>query len=87
MNAGNFLRVAEIAFELFGVDSDEWQGPRLLEEDLNLDSLDKVELVLALEHEFQITISDEEADGMRNVADVSRLVDAKSKDSNVWAQH
>ncbi len=46
-----------------------------LEEDLGADSLDVVELVLELEDEFAISISDADGDAVKTVADVIALVD------------
>lgn len=44
-------------------------------DDLGLDSLDTVELVMALEEEFEIDISDEHAAGIRIVGDIARLLE------------
>ena len=44
-------------------------------DDLGLDSLDTVELVMALEEEFDIEISDEHAAGIRIVGDIARLLE------------
>ena len=44
-------------------------------DDLGLDSLDTVELVMALEEEFEIEISDEHAAGIRIVGDIARLLE------------
>lgn len=45
-----------------------------LVEDIGADSLDVIELVLELEEEFAIQISDEEGDALKTVADVTALV-------------
>jgi acyl carrier protein len=47
--------------------------------DLDLDSLDLVELVMVLEEEYDIEISDEDAEGVRTVQDVINLVDRLSR--------
>ncbi|MEQ9363111.1 MAG: acyl carrier protein, partial [Leptospirales bacterium] len=44
-------------------------------DDLGADSLDTVELVMALEEEFGIEISDEDAEKIQTVGDVSKYVD------------
>jgi acyl carrier protein len=44
-------------------------------DDLGLDSLDTVELVMALEEEFEIEISDEHAAGIRVVGEISKLLE------------
>jgi len=45
-------------------------------EDLDADSLDIVELVMALEEEFNLEISDEEVENIRTVGDVVRYIEA-----------
>ncbi|KAK1427902.1 hypothetical protein QVD17_16625 [Tagetes erecta] len=53
------------------------------QKDLSLDSLDRVELVMAFEQEFSIEISDEEADKLKCCADVANYIQSapKSKDT------
>jgi acyl carrier protein len=50
-------------------------------EDLGADSLSLVELTLALEEEFDIDITDEEAAGIRTVQDAVRLVERHAKEA------
>lgn len=50
-----------------------------LVEDLGADSLDTVELLMAFEEEFGISIPDEEAFNMKTIKDVVDLVDSKLK--------
>jgi acyl carrier protein len=45
-------------------------------EDLDADSLDIVELVMALEEEFNLEISDEEVEGIKTVGDVVRYIES-----------
>ena len=45
-------------------------------EDLDADSLDIVELVMALEEEFNLEISDEEVENIKTVGDVVRYIEA-----------
>lgn len=49
----------------------------LLDSDLNADSLDKVELVMALEEEFDISISDEDAEKILTVSDLIDYIKIK----------
>ena len=60
-------RVKKIVAEQLGVNEDEVKSGSSFVEDLGADSLDTVELVMALEEEFETEISDEEADKITTV--------------------
>ena len=60
-------RVKKIVAEQLGVKEDEIQNSASFVEDLGADSLDTVELVMALEEEFDIEISDEDAEKIQTV--------------------
>ena len=62
-------RVKEIIVEQLGVEEDEVLPAAKFIEDLGADSLDIVELVMALEEEFGIDIPDDEADKLKTVGD------------------
>ncbi len=49
-----------------------------LVEDLGADSLDTVELLMAFEEEFGISIPDEEAMNMKTIKDIVNLIDSKN---------
>ncbi len=70
-------KVVEIIVENLGVDIDEVKPESSLIEDLGADSLDAVELSMALEDEFGITIEDEEFAGLVTVQDVVNYIDKK----------
>ena len=55
-------RVRKIVCEQLGVGDDEVQNDSSFVDDLGADSLDTVELVMALEEEFELEIADEEAE-------------------------
>lgn len=63
-------KVREKIAEQLGVAADEVTPDSSFIEDLGADSLDIVELVMALEEEFNIEISDEDAEKIRTVKDV-----------------
>ncbi|TRW49799.1 acyl carrier protein [Aliidiomarina halalkaliphila] len=60
-------RVKKIIIEQLGVKEDEVKPEASFENDLGADSLDTVELVMALEEEFETEIPDEEAEKIRTV--------------------
>lgn len=60
-------RVIKIIVEQLGVNPDEVKPESSFVEDLGADSLDTVELVMALEEEFDIEIPDEEAEKISTV--------------------
>lgn len=60
-------RVKKIISEQLGVKEDEIQSSASFVEDLGADSLDTVELVMALEEEFETEIPDEEAEKITSV--------------------
>ena len=62
-------RVKEIVAEQLGVDEGQVTNEASFMDDLGADSLDTVELVMALEEEFDIEISDENAEKIQNVQD------------------
>ncbi|UFS69255.1 acyl carrier protein [Geomonas sp. RF6] len=62
-------RIKEIVAEQLGVDESQVTGESSFMDDLGADSLDTVELVMALEEEFEIEISDEDAEKIQSVQD------------------
>ncbi|MGH7949787.1 MAG: acyl carrier protein [Candidatus Binataceae bacterium] len=69
-------KVREIICEQLGVSEDEVSPEASFIEDLGADSLDIVEMVMALEEEFGIEISDEDAEKIRTVKDVVAFIEA-----------
>ena len=47
-------------------------------EDLGADSLDVVEMLMLLEDEFNVTVTDEESVNLKTVADIVKLIETKS---------
>ena len=60
-------KVKHIIVEQLGVDEDEVKSEASFVDDLGADSLDVVELVMALEEEFSLEISDEDAEKLTTV--------------------
>ncbi|MEI7732151.1 MAG: acyl carrier protein [Verrucomicrobiota bacterium] len=72
-------RVKEIIVEQLGVNPDQVTPDAKFIEDLGADSLDTVELVMALEEEFGNEIPDEEAEKLQSVGDVIKYVEESKK--------
>ncbi len=68
-------KVREIVCEQLGVSENEVTPEASFIEDLGADSLDIVELVMALEEEYDMEISDEEAEKIRTVQDVVNYIE------------
>lgn len=64
-----FDKVKSIIVEQLGVEEEEVNMEASFIEDLGADSLDIVELVMALEEEFDLEIPDEDAEKIKTVAD------------------
>ena len=62
-----YERVKEVLSEQLGVDEDEINEEASFQEDLEADSLDLVELIMELEDQFGIKISDEDAQKIQTV--------------------
>jgi len=70
----SFERVRDIIVEQLGVDADEVTLESSFIDDLGADSLDIVELIMALEEEFDMEIPDEEAEKVTTVGDVVNYI-------------
>lgn len=68
-------RVKEIVCEQLGVGEEEVTPEASFIEDLGADSLDIVELVMALEEEYEMEISDEDAEKIKTVQDVITYIE------------
>jgi len=72
-------KVKSIIAEQLGVKAEDVVEKASFVDDLGADSLDTVELVMALEEEFSCEIPDEDAEKIVNVGDAIRYVEEKSK--------
>ena len=68
-------RIKDIIIEQLGVTADQVTPEAKFSEDLGADSLDTVELVMALEEEFGLEIPDDEAEKLQSVGDVIKHVE------------
>ncbi|HWL11989.1 MAG TPA: acyl carrier protein [Ureibacillus sp.] len=70
-------RVTKVVIDRLGVDESEVKVEASFREDLGADSLDVVELVMELEDEFDMEISDEDAEKIATVGDAISYIEAK----------
>ncbi|MBD2426494.1 acyl carrier protein [Phormidium sp. FACHB-1136] len=78
MSAEVFDKVQKIVSEQLGVDEADVKPEASFANDLGADSLDTVELVMALEEEFDIEIPDDAAEGIATVQDAVNFIVEKS---------
>ena len=69
-----FEKIKDIISEQAGVDSNELTSETCLKDDLNLDSLNAVEIIMALEDEFDIEISEDEAENFETIGDIYEFI-------------
>ena len=72
-------KVKKIIAEQLGVAEDEIKTTSSFIEDLGADSLDIVELVMAMEEEFEVEIPDEEAENIKTVQDAVNYINTHKK--------
>ena len=71
-----FEKVVSILAEQLGADVDDIKESTDIINDLGADSLDVVTLLLCIEDEFGVTVSDEEAQNLRQVSDIVSYIEA-----------
>ncbi len=80
MSATNIeAKVKSIIADQLGVGEDEIKPESSFIEDLGADSLDIVELVMAMEEEFEVEIPDEEAENIKTVGDAINYINTKKR--------
>lgn len=67
-------QVIDIIVEQLGVDRQKVTPEAKFIDDLGADSLDTVELVMTFEEKFSLEVSDEDAEGLKSVADVVKYI-------------
>ncbi len=72
-------KVKSIIADQLGVGEDEIKPESSFIEDLGADSLDIVELVMAMEEEFEVEIPDEEAENIKSVGDAINYINTHKK--------
>ncbi len=72
-----FEKIRDIIVEQLGVEVDDVTPETHLMKDLEADSLDAVEIIMAIEDEFGIEVPDEEAEKFQTVSDLVSFVEAQ----------
>ena len=73
-----FEKIRDIIVEQLDLDdSDSLTMETSLKDDLDADSLDAVEVIMALEEEFDIEIPDEEAENLKTIGDIVEYIEAQ----------
>ena len=75
----SFEKVRKLLAEQLNIAPDKVDLRSRVIEDLGADSLDVVEMLMVLEDEFNITVSDEESLELKTVGDIVNLIDSKTK--------
>ena len=72
------LEVKKIISEQTGIHTDKIQNHEDLVKDLNADSMDTVEIVIELEHQFNLEISDDDAEQLKTVQQIIDYITART---------
>jgi acyl carrier protein len=72
-----FEKLKGIIVENFGVDADRITPEASISTDLDLDSLDEVELAIEIENDFEIEVSDEQIEASFTVGDLVKVIDTQ----------
>lgn len=72
-----FEKLQDIIVEELGVDKDEVKLEANLNDDLGADSLDAVELIMAIEDAFEISVSDEVAQSLNTVGKIVEYIESE----------
>lgn len=71
-----FEKVRQILCEHFSLDESEIMQDSSIADDFGGDSLDLMEIIMALEDEFDINIPDEDVEDLKNVDDIVRYIES-----------
>ena len=74
IDTGLSEKIRGLVAEQLGVDASEMDARASILDDLGADSLDVVEMVMAIEEAFDIEIADEDAESMRTIGDVEAYI-------------
>lgn len=73
-------KIREMLANQLNIEADKIKEDSKIIEDLGADSLDMIEMLMALEEEFGITVPDDKADSLKTVGDIAKYIDSVKKD-------
>jgi acyl carrier protein len=79
-NSLDFHELQELAAEILGVEPEQVQLNVSFARDLAADSLDLVELIAAVEDKYEVELSEEELEKMKNVGDLWTFLEARQRE-------
>ena len=74
----SFEKVKKLLAEQLNIDAESIKPESNVIDDLGADSLDVVEMLMVLEDEFNVTVTDEESLKLKTVEDIVKLIDSKT---------
>lgn len=74
MSDDNFARFVKVAVDVLSVEADKVTMEASFADDLDADSLDLVELVMGLEEEFDVSVEEDELEGVETVKGAYELI-------------
>ncbi len=77
MSDDNFARFQKVAVEVLSVEADKVTMEASFADDLDADSLDLMELVMGLEEEFDVSVEEDEVEGIATVKGAFELITNK----------
>lgn len=77
-----FEKVKKLLAEQLNIPAEKVLETSKVIDDLGADSLDVVEMLMTLEDEFNVTVTDEESVNLKTVGDIVKLIDKKTAKSN-----
>lgn len=77
-----FEKVKKLLAEQLNIPAEKILETSRVIDDLGADSLDVVEMLMTLEDEFNVTVTDEESVNLKTVGDIVKLIDKKTAKSN-----
>lgn len=73
-----FDKIKKLLAEQLNIPADKVLENSAIIDDLGADSLDVVEMLMTLEDEFNVTVTDEESVNLKTVGDIVKLIDKKT---------